>query len=60
MKYVEIEKDNVVATLTEGYGVIICDFPTMRMIDAITVKIDTIKYFINKDGVKFFKVIDSE
>ena len=56
-----LKKDYVIETLAKGNTVIVCDFPTMRMLDCRDMTVNTVNSFIAKTETVFFKgVVVSE
>ena len=55
--YTELNRDSVFDNLELGNKIIMCDFPTMAMVDCAQLKVSQLQYYITKEGVKFFREI---
>lgn len=60
MVITDLKSEFVLATLGKGIKVVMCDFPTMRMIDCGEMTVNAINSFIEKDTIKFFTVVNNE
>lgn len=56
MSYKQIEASTVLAKLSSGADIRVVDFPTGRIIDASSINISAVVYFIS-NGALFFEVV---
>ena len=56
-KYELLKSEYVIQTLEKGAEVIICDFPTMRMINCSGLTVGAILSFAAKDTTVFYKKV---
>ena len=60
MKYEELKKEYIFQTIAKGDTVLLCDFPTKRIMDCDDLTVGAIQGFMEKSEVKFFKEVASE
>ena len=60
MKYVQVEKENVLSELNGSSKLYMVDIPTQRVVDCATMTIGAVISFIDKPEAMFFKEVANE
>ena len=58
--YEEVKKEYVIQTIANGNTVLLCDFPTKRIMDCDDMTVGAIQGFMEKTETKFFKEVANE